>query len=65
MEVDNDTPSSTQQIELSDVIQLAKRPTRPGDHWYIIEKNWFESCTSFITSGDESLKPGNIDNGCE
>lgn len=57
-------PSSSQQYELSDIAQLIKRPLRAGDFWFIIEKNWFDKCLTYIQSSDEADSPGQIENSC-
>ena len=65
MDIDNDTndePTSTQQYELADIVQLVKRPLRIGDYWYVIDKKWYDACLSFIEFDDSTYHPGKIDN---
>lgn len=58
-------PTSSQQCDLSDVAQLMKRPLRLGDYWYIVDKKWYDACSSYIESEDITYKPEKIDNSCK
>ncbi|KAJ6219785.1 hypothetical protein RDWZM_005597 [Blomia tropicalis] len=63
METDSaDEPSSSQTITLEDIEQVMKRPLNLGEYWYVVQKAWFDECTTYIKDGMNSPKPDPIDN---
>lgn len=64
MEIDTtEEPTSSQKFDLTNVSELVKKPICLGDHWYILNKKWYDACLSYIESNqDSNLNPGKIDN---
>ena len=47
---------------IQSVIPLLTSQMNKGDHWYLLDKKWFETFKSFTKDADPSLNPGPIDN---
>lgn len=50
------------QIAFEEVVKLVNKPLVKGDTWYMLDKNWYDTCKVYNESGDQTQHPGPIDN---